>query len=209
MNDRKAPPPHDATMPSRSQIERPSASLRTTEALDLPWMVRQFLDGDGDLHSELAQRYPNQPLLSLIHVRSLPTSTPRSLATLSTQDGAASLAVEIDEVTRGAQFSFSLASMLTLRFHLMHLSDLDRGQWMELVDVQFARPAILWGKLRWRSDYLIWSRRQHFTNIYAFSPQQTEAAARLTHDVTEALLGWLRSLWAVSQDEDRAAPSAW
>lgn len=205
MSDRKTPMP-DATMPSRNQLDRPQPP-RTTESLDVPWFVRQFLNGEGDLHSELAQRYPNQPLLSLIHVRNLTGG--RGIASLSAQDGAASLIVEIDLTSHSAQFSYTLASMLTLRFDLVNLTDADRGQWLEQMASVSDRAHILWGKLRWRADYMIWSRRQHYTNVYAFSAHHTEAVVRLTPDVARVLIDWMQQHWSSQPQDNSAASSAW
>jgi hypothetical protein len=161
------------------------------------------LHGDGDLHTELAQRYPNQPLMSLFSSRFSETSPQHGFATLSTQDGWASIIVEVDGSTYNTMFAFSMASMLTLRFDLVSLSDLDRSQWLEQVARGQQKVNILWGRLRWRSDYMIWSQRQHYTNVYAFSQQHhIEAAARLTPDVTKALIEWLGARWQPQQSQD-------
>ncbi|MBE0689176.1 MAG: hypothetical protein IH587_03525, partial [Anaerolineae bacterium] len=132
MPERKASSQPDSTIPARTGLERSSQSLRP-DGHDVPWMVSQFLHGDGDLHTELAERYPNQPLMSLFSSRLSDTSPQRGLATLSTQDGGASVMVDVDLSTHNIEFAFSVASMLTLRFNLVSLSDLDRSQWLEQV----------------------------------------------------------------------------
>ncbi|MCA9906105.1 MAG: hypothetical protein KC547_19750 [Anaerolineae bacterium] len=202
MSERKTSSQPDSTVPARSSLERSSQSLRT-DGLDVPWMVSQFLHGDGDLHTELAQRYPNQPLMSLFSSRVSNTASQHGFATLSTQDGWANIIVEVDGSTYNTTFAFSMASMLTLRFDLVSLSDLDRTQWLEQVVRGQQKVNILWGKMRWRSDYMIWSQRPHYTNIYAFSQQHhIEAAARLTPDVTGALIEWLGQHWQLQQSPD-------
>lgn len=209
MVERKTSSQPDSTVSARTNLERSSQSLRT-DSLDVPWMVSQFLHGDGDLHTELAQRYPNQPLMSLFSSRFSETSPQHGFATLSTQDGWASIIVEVDGSTYNTTFAFSMASMLTLRFDLVSLSDLDRSQWLEQVARGQQKVNILWGRLRWRSDYMIWSQRQHYTNVYAFSQQHhIEAAARLTPDVTKALVEWLGARWQPqpSQDEGELSVS--
>ncbi|MCC6615958.1 MAG: hypothetical protein IT320_20980 [Anaerolineae bacterium] len=197
MPERKAPSQPDSTVAARS-----SQSVRL-DGHDVPWMVSQFLHGSGDLHAELAERYPNQPLMSLFSSRISDTSPRRGLATLATQDGSASVMIEVDLSTYNTEFAFSLASMLTLRFSLVSLSDLDRSQWLEQVQRGHQKVNILWGKMRWRSDYMIWSQQHHYTSIYAFSQQHhIEAAARLTSDVSKLLITWLAQLWLPQQTAD-------
>ena len=49
----------------------------------------------------------------------------------------------------------------------------------------------LWDAARWQSDYLIGAAHKNFTQLFAFSPNHVEAAARLTPDVAHKLLDWL------------------
>ena len=51
--------------------------------------------------------------------------------------------------------------------------------------------AFLWGASRWAEDYVICITRPYFTNLYAFSPANFEAAVRLTQPVLKKLLDWL------------------
>ncbi|MCA9911689.1 MAG: hypothetical protein KC519_23700, partial [Anaerolineae bacterium] len=153
MPERKAPSQPDSTIASRAGLDRSSQSVRL-DGQGVPWMVSQFLHGSGDLHAELAQRYPNQPLMSLFSSHISDSSPQRGLATLATQDGSASVMIEVDLSTSNTEFAFSLASMLTLRFDLVSLSDLDRSQWLEQVQRGHQKVNILWGKMRWRSDYM-------------------------------------------------------
>ncbi len=183
---------------------RTSSTLRA-EATDVPWVISRALNAEGDLHIELAQRYPNQPLMSLFSARSVGGRIPRHLTTLSTQDGAAHLTFEIDPGTSYMSCAYTLSSMLTLRFDLANLSDLDRAQWLEQIRQGKERATILWGKMRWRSDYLVWSQKRHYANVYAFSPRQIEAAARLSPDVSTKLIAWLGQYWITAPS---SAPNA-
>jgi hypothetical protein len=74
-----------------------------------------------------------------------------------------------------------------------------------------AKPAFLWGPARWDSDYLITVVQPYYTNLYAFSANNFEAAARLTPDVTASLLDWLASQWqtSVSPDDDATQLTTW
>lgn len=176
--------------PSPSEENRPSVNAGT------PWTLQQFFNGEIDLDAELARRFPNTPLMSVVSFRSNPAARQkRGVATLSTQDNAATVTVDADAETRIVQFSFSYGSMLTLRFRLDELSDMDRTRWLELMRRDSGGLAFLWGQARWEKDYMVCVSRKYFTNIYAFSPANFEAAARLTPDVARQLLNWLENYW--------------
>jgi hypothetical protein len=148
--------------------------------------------------------------MSQLSARSVRGRIPREIAALATQDGAAHLTFEIDPTTYTLSCAYTLASMLTLRFDLVNLSDLDRRQWLEQVRQGQERPTILWGKNRWRSDYIVWSHKRHYTNIYAFSPKQIEAGARLSPEIVGKLLDWLTGYWlAVPQAADEGESAEW
>jgi hypothetical protein len=189
------------TLGDSAVVGRTTGSINTmrAEATDVPWVISRALNAEGDLHSELAQRYPNQPLMSLFSPRSVGGRIPRQLATLATQDGAAHLTFEIDPGTYTLSCAYTISSMLTLRFDLATLGDLDRTQWLEQVRQGQERTTILWGKMRWRSDYLVWSQKRHYANVYAFSPRQIEAAARLSPEVCSKLIEWLGRHWLPTQ----------
>jgi hypothetical protein len=202
MSDRKLPMQPDVTTPSRQAAERSSS--------EIPWFISNALYGEGDLHHELAQRYPNQPLMSLFNTREISGRSGRALAILSTQDSAASLTFEIDSNGRGLQCAYSISSMLTLSFDLTHLTQQDCTGWLEQMGQENERPIILWGKHRWRSDYMVWSIKPHYANLYAFSPLHTEAAARLTPELTQRLLGWIAKWWNVTPpDESTSRVGGW
>ena len=204
MTERKTPP--DVTMPSRQMV---GTSTVRSEAVDVPWHINRALSGEGDLHTDLAHRYPNQPLMSLFSTRVIDGRVPRSIASLSSQDGAASLYFEIDLHSRALQCAYTLASMLTLRFDLAHLSELDCAGWLEQMRQGQERPKLLWGKQRWRADYLIWSVREHYTNLYAFSPMHVEAAARLTPTLTKRLVLWMTETWNLAPTEKPTPDTGW
>ncbi len=160
-----------------------------------PWTLQQFFDGEIDLDVELSKRFPSIPVMSTIRFRNLGSKTTRGVGTLSTQDGAASLIVDVDSETRIVQLSFTYGSMLTLRFTLDNLSSMDQSRWIELMRRKDGGLAFLWGAERWEQDYLICIGRKYFTNLFAFSPHSFEAAVRLTPEVATQLLGWLEGFW--------------
>ena len=96
--------------------------------------------------------------------------------------------------------------MVSLKFNLRDIGDMDRRRWLELMRREQGGLAFLWGPLRWESDYLICIARKHFTNIYAFSPSNFQAAIHMTPDVTRPLLGWLEKMWATEEQEDDTPP---
>ncbi len=196
----------EATMPSRKRADSASPLARV-EGSDAPWPIQQLWRGDGDLHTELAARYPNQPLLSLFSTRVLNERPRRELAALMAQDGAAHLLFEIDSGAHQMQVVYTLASMLSLRFDLSMLTDRDRAQWLEQVMRGGSRVTVLWGAKRWKQDYMIWSQRPYFTNVYAFSAHHVEAAARLTHDAAAELLRWLGRVWQPETAAPEPPPS--
>lgn len=187
----------DGTAKPVSEI-KPNAVLgQTSEA---PWILQQFLNGKVvNLDAELNKKFPNMPVLSVVRFRSIGTDTRYVAATLTTQDRAALVEVELDRLTSLVQFAFTFRSMLSLRFRMSELNPAERSRWLELTryDVHTPSPAVafLWGQARWEKDYLISAVHKQFTNIYAFSPQGHEAAARLTSDVTAKLLNWFEESW--------------
>lgn len=210
MTDDRFPFPSDATMPSRSTAPaapgvgamsappaRPTQARRPTESApaEAPGLLLQSLNGEIDLETELCARYPQMPIMALLHIRHTGVKTPRGIATLSTQDGAASLNIEIDLMTKAAQFTFITSGMLGLRFSPGGLTDTDRGYWLDGMQRSFSETIFLWGGGRWESDYLVCAPRRHYTSIFAFSPASLEAAARLTREVTTRLTEWLVTIW--------------
>jgi hypothetical protein len=160
---------------------------------ELPWTLQQFFSGEIDLYAELSERFPNMPLMSTFHKRSL--GTKRGVATLGMQDGSAAVMVETDSATKILQLSFTYSSMLTLRFRYDDLSNDSRAYWLENMRREAGGRAFLGGQSRYERDLLICFPRKYFTNLYAFSPNHFEAAARLTPEVTRKLLDWLESYW--------------
>ncbi|MCI0352052.1 MAG: hypothetical protein L0Z53_21745 [Acidobacteriales bacterium] len=221
----KATQRHNETPPADAETTPPESSNRSTEKpnraarleglrekmnRDAPWALQQYLQGQIDLDKELATRFPAMPLMSQIHLRAYGSKVKLGVATIATQDNAASLLVDV-EGTRSIQFTFLLNSMLGLKFVPGKLSDMDRAHWMDTMrrSQMERRPgdiAFMWGAARWDSDYVICAARKHFTNIYAFSPQRMECAARLTADVTNKLLDWLDGFWTPAEDDTSNAP---
>jgi len=160
-----------------------------------PWTLQQFFNGEIDLDIELARRFPTMPMMSIVKTRALGTNTGRKVAELSSQDGAATMLIDADTVSKVIQLSFTVGSMLTLKFAMTDLSNMDRDRWLELMRRESGGLAFLWGTKRWASDYLICISRKHYTNLYAFSPSNFEAGVRLTPTVTKEVLNWLEQIW--------------
>ncbi len=186
--------PDDATLPSRPRrtIQPVSTDAPPTAA---PWLLQHYFDGELDLIKELTGRFPQIPVMSLIHTHEVGVKTQRGVATLSTQDGAAGLIVEVDVPSRAIQFTFTLSSLLALRFSLGRLTQMDRAQWVDPMRRESGEVAFLWEQARWANAYLIGSAHRNFANLFAFSPHHIEAAARLTPEVIHKLLDWLESYW--------------
>lgn len=193
---------------SKSNPRVPEASRASQTLDDTPWTLQQFFNGEIDLVEELSTRFQSVPVLSVIYFRSLGTRTGRSVATLVAQDGSVQVVFDADKTTKVVQMSFTLGSMLTLRFRLDDLGDMDRERWLELMRREHGGMAFLWGPARWESDYLICVSRKYYTNIYAFSPRSYEAAVRLTPDVIRKLLDWLDSIWKVEPNNPDEEPPA-
>ncbi len=173
---------------------------------DAPWTLQQFFNGEIDLDTELNKRFPTMPMMSMVKFRTLGSHSGRRVATLASQDGSASLTFDGDRTTKVIQMSFTLGSMLTLRFTLDELSELDRTRWLELMRRDEGGLAFLWGQSRWANDYMICISRKYFTNFYAFSPHSFEAAVRLTPSVMQQLLDWLEELWSATPPPDETPP---
>lgn len=180
--------------------EQPAA--RRVPAVATPWALEQFFNGEVDLDVELAQRFPNMPMMSVVSFREMGDKKRHGVASLTTQDGSASVHLDVDTKTRVMQMSFTFASMLTLRFILGELSDIDRRRWLDLMRRDQGGLAFLWGASRWETDYMVCVVRRYYTNLYAFSPNNFEAAVRLTPEVTGKLLKWLDQLWSVPNTDD-------
>ena len=160
-----------------------------------PWTLQQFFNGEIDLDVELARRFPTMPMMSILKTRSLGTNNGRKVAELSSQDGAAGMIIDADTVSKVIQLSFTFGSMLTLKFVMSDLNNMDRERWVDLMRRDAGGLAFLWGTKRWTSDYMICISRKHFTNMYAFSPNNFEAGVRLTPTVINDLLDWLEKVW--------------
>lgn len=175
------------------EIDDSIALAQTTS--NPPWTLQQFFDGEIDLDVELARRFPSMPMMSILKTRTLGTNSGRKVAELSSQDGAAGMIIDADTVSKVIQLSFTFGSMLTLKFVMSDLNNMDRERWVELMRRDAGGLAFLWGTKRWTSDYMICISRKHFTNMYAFSPNNFEAGVRITPTVIKDLLDWLEKIW--------------
>lgn len=214
------PVPHDTTIPSRAtqtqqrRVATPNAAspgqptaviaprpLVQESNRIAPGLIQQALMGDIDLEAEMLTRYPQIPVMSLMHTRAVGTRLVRALAQISTQDGAAGLLIEVDPASKLTHFTFTSGSMLGLRFTPARLTDMDRAFWLDGMRRAGGAPGehvFLWSASRWEYDYLVCAPRRHHTSIFAYSPgaaAHLEAAARLTRDVTAKLTDWLAQYW--------------
>lgn len=197
--------------PARSSADIESKSDKPEEAShtpppSAPWALQQFFSGEIELDQELSKRLPHMPMLTTIQFRTLGTQTTRHVATLGTQDAAASLIVDVDVPTKAVSFSFTFGSMLTLRFLLNALSVADRTRWLELMRRDEGGLSFLWNSQRWAKDYVICVTRKHHTNFYAFSPHQFEAGVRITPPIMKQLLDWLEPLWLQESNAPKEEP---
>jgi len=167
-----------------------------------PWTLQQFFNGEIDLDIELSKRFPSMPMMTLIKFRTLGSKSGRRVTTLASQDGSASVTIDADAETKVIQLSFTLGSMMTLRFNLSNLSDADRARWLDLMQREQGGLAFLWGPQRWQEDYIICISRQYHANMYAFSPNNFEAGIRMTPQVAKQLLDWLEEVWQENNDDD-------
>lgn len=183
--------------------------LSKDEIHQAPWILQRHLDGEIDLDKELTARFRTMPVLSTFKARQYDAQ--HATATLSMQDGAATVRVDVDRASNVTLFAFTFRSMLALSFHLDELGSSHRDHWVDLMRREQIQPAFLWGPPRWASDYLITVARPFYTNIYAFSSHHFEAAARLTPDVTGKLIDWLDERWKtdVTLDDDSHQLTTW
>lgn len=192
---------HSAITLRRKEIKPQKTDTALTGSREqTPWALQQFFDGEIDLEQELLKRFPTVPAMTTIKFRTLGLNSSRKVATLSTQDGGASLIVDADVETKVVQLSFTFGSMMTLRYVLSDLPSNNRERWLELMRREKGGLAFLWNEDRWREDYIICVSREYSTNIFAFSPHNFESAVRITKKVTEELLTWLEDVW-VSEPE--------
>lgn len=185
------------------------ADLRSTQEIhvamqQVPLTLQPFFKEHANLNKELVQRFPNMPLMSIIRKRDLYGDGERGVATLSSQDGSASLIVDVSGRSSEIQFSFNYGSMLSLRFKLNELSDLDRHSWLENMETRTSDIVFLWGQSRWAKDYVICVPHPYYISMLAFSPNNFEAAVRITPSVSEELFTWLKVFWDASPPEDKS-----
>lgn len=160
-----------------------------------PWLLQQFFQGDIKLDEELNSRFFALPVMSTIKTRVAGTKIPRGVATLASQDGSASVIFDADKASRMVQISFINDSMLSLRFSLRSLNNVDRARWVTLMKREKGGVAFLWGPKRWEEDYIISVSKRYYTSLFAFSTRHYEAAVRLIPEVTISLIEWLEDFW--------------
>ncbi len=160
-----------------------------------PLILQRFFTGEIDLDTELGKRFNGAPLLSQIRLNPARAGhSPRGTAAMATQDDYAALTVDVNRISGVLELSFTLGAMLSLRFELSNLPEVDRHRWLDLMRREQG-IAFLWSRARWERDYLIFVVRKYNIRAYAFSPHGYEAAVRLTPDVLTAFLDWLEGYW--------------
>ncbi|MCU0477057.1 MAG: hypothetical protein MUC99_13330 [Anaerolineae bacterium] len=173
----------------------PEALAALSKSTSTPWLIQQFLDGAIDLETELFERYPTVPLLSVAKFRKLADQSTHNVATLSAQDDSANLHIDIDPARNLAHFTFTLGGMMSVRYVLDNPETIDRPRWLDLMERRQAGLTFLWTESRWQSDYLIWIVRRYSTHVFGFSPTGAVSGARMTPEVARETLRWLGNLW--------------
>lgn len=172
----------------------------------VPLTLQPFFREQIDLNKELVRRFPNMPLMSVARFRDLYKTGERGVATLSSQDGASSLIIDVSRQPNEIQFSFMYGSMMALRFRLDELSDLDRQVWLENIQNRVDEIVFLWGQSRWAKDYIICVPHRYYISLLAFSPNNFEAAVRITPAASASLVEWLQAFWFPEPTEDDDSP---
>lgn len=188
-------PAQKTTSVTTTTTTMPSVPASAPTPDSTPWPLQQFFSGDIDLDVELSQRFDNMPVMSRVGFREMGEKTKRGVATLYNQDSSSQVIIDIDSATNMMQIAFTYGAMLTLRFRLTELGDLDRTRWLELMKREKGGLAFLWGPARWERDYLICVSRHYLTNLYAFSPNGFEAGIRMTPDAAKQVLKWIEGYW--------------
>lgn len=176
---------------------------------NVPWTLEQFFKGKIDLDKELVARFPNMPLMTAVTFRDLGANTQRGVATLTSSDGAAMLVVDANAASKIVQFSYTYGSMVTLRFKLDNLSDMDRARWLDLIRRKQSGLTFLWGQSRWEQDYIICVSRKYYTSLLAFSKMGFESAVRIKPEVTKALIDWLEKFWKSDHKNEEPPLLSW
>jgi hypothetical protein len=166
-----------------------------TFAESAPPVLKRFLRLEVDLDEELARTAMSAPLLSTI---ALDPKRPRGdekrlAAVLISQDESAMMHVDVYPDINTTVVSFKIKSMLTLRFNLPRLDLDERRAYLDSMR-RDEGLAILWTRERWEQDFVIFTKKEFFSRVFAFSPHY-EATARLANEATGALLDWLERCW--------------
>ncbi len=175
----------------------------------VPMTLQPFFQEHIDLDQELVRRFPSMPLMSIIKFRDLYGDGRRGVATLATQDGAANLIVDVSSENTEIQFSFTFGSMLSMRFHLSELSDLDRRAWLDNMETRVDDIVFLWGQSRWEKDYVICVPNHYYVSLLAFSATNFEAAVRIAPSINRKLFEWMHDFWypgTREEDSEDASP---
>ena len=206
-HDDMRPLSDDRTIPTRGAgrerpRSEPSVDTLPPDAKPRPWLLELYYRAETDVNRELVARFPQMPVMSLIHFRSLGDRLKMYSATVSTQDGAAALTIDLDGSSKAACVTYTLGSLLAFNFNLGGLQEKDRAQWLQEMRTERGEIAFLWDQMRWEHDYIIGVSFKNYTNLFPFSPQHVEAGVRLTSDVAHKLFDWLHGYWKLDAPTD-------
>lgn len=175
-----------------------------------PWLLQEHYEGRIDLAAELSALYPAPPLVTVFKTHKARANSRFHSASIAGPDGTVTLHVEARADAPQARFTFTLSSMMTLRFAMLNLTEGDCAHWLRAMRwepnrfdarvpgskrVEEHRLAFLWGQQRWQQDYLLSVVEHKFATLYAFSLNGYEACLRLTRDSKLELHNWLASTW--------------
>jgi|GEM_PF-787446 len=174
---------------------RISGHMQKLEA-SAPPLLQSFLRLEIDLDEELGKLASAAPLMSSIKLTPRrPRGEETSVkANFNSQDGGAIMQVEVqpkfDFFTR---WTFSIGNMLSLHYRFPNLPEADRTAFLDMMR-RDTGLTILWTPDRWEQDYIIFSREEFYTRVYAFSPH-FDSMARVTTESLGTLLDWLDRAW--------------
>jgi hypothetical protein len=206
-------PPNDDGAFDLSQFLLSHGHERETQEVhsvagQIPLTLQPFFKEHIDLNQELVQRFPNMPLMTVIRFRDLYNDGERGVATMTSQDGSASLIVDVNNAGDDLQFAFSYGSMLSLRFHLNELSELDRRAWLDNMQSRQEEIVFLWGESRWARDYIICVPHRYYISLLAFSRNNFEAAVRISPLTAAELFTWLKKFWYPAKPVETPKPDS-
>ncbi|GAB4520336.1 MAG: hypothetical protein OHK0046_30440 [Anaerolineae bacterium] len=203
-----APLPESDSRPPEDVMQSLVVSKPASSVENVPWSVQKIIAGETELlETELARRFPEMAVMPSIKIRTLDDNKRLTVASMSTADNAAQAVFDADRQTGDVVMSFTLGSMLTLRFSLHDITPSSHERWVKLMRREKGGLAVLQGPGRYESDYMIAVVHKYYTNLYCFSPNNFEAGIRMTDDVSRKLVDWLAQVWEeAARNQDQEPP---